>query len=104
MRRFVISPITQTVPISFSSVRRIAPVTSETVSTFRTASAGNNSPNSHCDFAGLAMLGTMAPVVCGQRFGNALDARRAPCHLINLDHCPLQKNSLAGHIEPSRLV
>src|SRR5271169_4672680 len=48
-RRFVTSPVTQIEPTDFSSNRLTCAVNSETDKTLRVASAGNNSPKSHCD-------------------------------------------------------
>src|SRR6185436_7661795 len=53
VRKFVISPVTQTEPTCFSSKRLTCPVNSLTESTRRVASTGNNSPKSHCDLTGL---------------------------------------------------
>src|SRR5688500_14401339 len=99
-RRFVSSPITETVPNSFSRVRRIDPVSSDTVSTLRTASAGNSSPNSHWDFPVLAMFRTITPVARGERCRNALNTRGAAGHFVDLDHGALQEDALTGDVEP----
>src|SRR6187397_1113930 len=104
MRRFVISPMTETVPISFSRIRRMDPVSSETVRTFRTASTGNNSPNSHWLLTGLAMVHVIALSVVRERFGNAGDIQGAAGHLIDFDHRALQKNAPRGNAETPRLI
>src|ERR1039457_6205955 len=52
-RRFVTSPVTQTWPTCFSSNRLTCAVSSLTDRTFCVCSAGNSSPKSHCDLAGL---------------------------------------------------
>src|SRR5262245_33122270 len=122
VRRFEISPDTRTSPICCSSRRLTWRVSSVTESTGRAPGTSNSSPKSHwlvtlrlmrgsdASFGGpggaapdtAPMTGLVAPLLHGQRFGNAFDPQGSARRNIDPDQRALQEHPAFGHIEALR--